>query len=350
MARHRAETAIVGFGNVAERFYLPALANAPRHRLVAIVDPDPSRREIAHDLAGADVRVERSLAGLGHLEPGVALNLTPAHLHATTTRRLLHLGWDVFTEKPGAASAARWQSLTAFADDRSRVVVSAPTAPYGPTSAALAGLLDREDLGRVVSARAEVAMGGPARRGWIEPDRAWYLHAGGGIVGDIGLYAFSYLVALFGPPATLRFASTPMHQEVRVGRDVVAAASPSAVGALLLWSHGVYATVDVAYRADRDPAARLEVHGTARSASVDLESVDGVVDLAPEGDPPVPADGTKYELALDLVARAREDPAFRDRHWADVAAVLAITEAASRALARTRRSRSARSDAGPLSH
>jgi predicted dehydrogenase len=111
------EIGLVGCGRLAEAGYLPALAEVPGVRLVAVADPDAARREHVARLATPNGGEVGAFADLGQLLAGAAVDAvvlaSPPAAHAADAAAAVAAGVPVLVEKPpapdttGAASIAR---------------------------------------------------------------------------------------------------------------------------------------------------------------------------------------------------------------------------------------------------
>lgn len=108
--------ALIGCGQVVERYHLPALSAIPELRVSCVVEASPERRRaIAPRFPGVMI-----CAGLDRaLEAGVAdaaLIATPPATHADIAQRCLVAGWHVLVEKPMAGSSVEAAAIVDAAD------------------------------------------------------------------------------------------------------------------------------------------------------------------------------------------------------------------------------------------
>ena len=95
--------ALIGCGQVVERYHLPALSALPEVRVSCIVEASRERRrEIANLLAGIPSYADLDEA-LAADPTDAALIATAPATHAVLARRCLAAGWHVLIEKPMAA-------------------------------------------------------------------------------------------------------------------------------------------------------------------------------------------------------------------------------------------------------
>ncbi|MDA0563802.1 Gfo/Idh/MocA family oxidoreductase [Streptomonospora sp. S1-112] len=303
-----ADYALVGFGRIAELLYAPHVRALPGAR-VSVAEPDAERRAAAARLLPG-ARIAERVADLPAPEGArrTAFNLVPGSAHGAVTRRLLAAGWDVFSEKPPAASAAEWAELSDLARSRGRVLAAAPVSPYHPEVAAARTALAEGAIGTLAEVHGRYLAPGPARRGHIDPHRAWFFGPDSCVLRDLGPYVLSVLVRLLGPPDALAWTRNGVHEPVpvRTGGTVVPAFGSAAVG-VGRWG-GAVGTVHLAYRrAVPGAAADITLVGTGGTLHCTAD---------PQGEGgPAPE---KAELALRLVERARTDARLRAEHTAAV--------------------------------
>ena len=127
--------AVVGCGFVADA-YLATLKNYPDLELLGVYDRDAARcrqfaayhnlhRYESYDLLLADDRVE------------LVANLTNPDSHYEVSRRALHAGRHVYSEKPLATSLSGAEELVAIAEANQRLLACAPCSLLGETAQTL---------------------------------------------------------------------------------------------------------------------------------------------------------------------------------------------------------------------
>ncbi len=111
-----ARIAVVGCGWWSTEAHLPALAAHPRAEAIAVVEPDPRRREIAVERFG----VAHAFAGLDELLDAVELDGaivgTAPRLHHPLAGRLLDAGIHTLVEKPMTVNPGEAHDLVARAE------------------------------------------------------------------------------------------------------------------------------------------------------------------------------------------------------------------------------------------
>jgi predicted dehydrogenase len=319
---------IVGFGHVAENSYVPAL-QAMGMRVVGVVEPGPrAARATALLAATTSSSIPPADCRTGRMP--LALNLTPAPLHADITDRLLDSRWNVLTEKPAAQTAARWRDLVAHADDSRLALVS---APFVHRSAAVvevaARLADRMEPIRV---SFDLVREGPAGKGVIDADRSWFFDPGQGPLRDLGVYGVNVLVALFGPPDAVdaRRNHRLVALTLRSNTDVNAAFDVPNYQVRFSWP-GADANLSIGFEpTTRDPYnARVDVGSELLTFSLWDYSLPVLYDGQPiRGE--VELEARKYVHGLVETCRLIQDQTARSAHQEHVGQVLTAIEAIER--------------------
>ena len=143
---------IVGAGERGLRY--ARLAMAQGARIVAVADPQVTRRDRLGDAAGVPaqqrVRDWTELATLDRLGDAVVV-ATPDHLHTDPAVAFLELGYDVLLEKPMAQNEADAGRIVAAADASGAHLVVAHVLRYAPVTRAVEALLGDRGIGEIVS-------------------------------------------------------------------------------------------------------------------------------------------------------------------------------------------------------
>jgi predicted dehydrogenase len=111
------EIGIVGCGRLAEVGYLPALAHVRGARVVAVADPDATRRARIARLAGPGVREHADLSSLlADRRPDALVVATPVEHHLADATAASDAGVPALLEKPPAPDAATAAALASLAN------------------------------------------------------------------------------------------------------------------------------------------------------------------------------------------------------------------------------------------
>jgi predicted dehydrogenase len=269
---------ILGCGDVAFRTYFPALQRlAPDEaRVTVCFDPVPDRAARAAALfPGA--RAVTTLADL-LATPGLegVFNLTPAPLHADTTRACLDAGLHVFTEKPLAASVEEAVALAAHAEARGRVLLGAPAVVATERWRWLRRAIAQGAIGRPTLATAQMANMGPA--GWraYTGDPAVFYRRGVGPFIDHGIYQLAAILAVFGPARRVQAMGgiTIPQREVQIPRlagQVIEVTEPDHMLVSLDFGDA-FAQIVASFAVPRSKVPALEIHGTLGTISIPMSS------------------------------------------------------------------------------
>ena len=202
--RRRLRIGIVGCGDVAHRWYLPALAEIPdRVEIAACCDP---RLEAGEAVAAAvrtwspGTTVHTDLdAFLAGSDLDAVINLSPAPAHASVSLPCLEAGLHVYSEKPLAATLAEADRLIETARARDLLLLCAPGVAVTHRFRWLAEIVTSGRYGPLSLAVAHHADPGPA--GWREytGDPSVFYREGVGPLIDHGIYRLHGLTMLMGP-------------------------------------------------------------------------------------------------------------------------------------------------------
>ncbi|WP_327000934.1 Gfo/Idh/MocA family oxidoreductase [Dactylosporangium sp. NBC_01737] len=306
---------LVGYGRIAEVLYGPELVAA--QEALTVVEPSEERRAAAARLLPKATLLD-SLDALPRAEgDAVALNLVPGPRHAEVTRRLLDLHHHVFSEKPAAPTPAQWTDLAALAQRSGRVLVAAPVTAYFSGVEALLDRVRDGGIGVTGEVHGVFTAAGPARRGYIDADRAWFFGADSCVIRDLAPYAVAPMVRLLGRPDRFTWYRNGVRLPVPVRPEgtVTPVHGNAAIG-IGQWGD-VIGRVEVAYRPWAGTVeASMTAYGSTGSLRCDLD------------DPPLPdrPGREKATGAFDLMRRALTDAAFRARHVEDVTTALEIID------------------------
>ncbi|HEV2127295.1 MAG TPA: Gfo/Idh/MocA family oxidoreductase, partial [Thermomicrobiales bacterium] len=163
----RLKLGLLGCGDVAQRDYLPELHRLQdRVELVAVCGRSEARARAVAEQYGVDAWFTDYRLMLERGEAEAILNLTPIQLHAETTLACLEAGKHVYSEKPAATTVADAARLREVANDRSVVLVCAPSILLYPQIQEARRLLERQVIGSVHSAVGQAFGGVPPWSGY----------------------------------------------------------------------------------------------------------------------------------------------------------------------------------------
>lgn len=282
---------VVGYGDVARSGYVPAVLGLDLG-IDGIVEPDDAARGLASMTAPVFTEIPDAGTLAGTTDACLAINLTPAPLHADTTRELITQGWNVLTEKPAAADGGQWRDLVQFARERSRRIVSAPFTGASPSVDALKDFLRRSRPGRA-HLSVNLCRGGPLADGEIAESRLWFFSSRLAALDDLGHYGLAVLVDLWGKPDRIETQSRDRDLSLRVRRAGPTEPEPRTVQVLdlqvdLAWRSGDTARLTVAY--DPQKEARYNISASVDDATPAWISIwDYTLPLQIQPEAPVPS-------------------------------------------------------------
>jgi predicted dehydrogenase len=191
---------IIGCGHVAQFAYVPGIKLlTDQITVVAAFDTIAERAETVAGAFPGAVAYTAMDAFLGHEGMDLVLNLTPAPLHLDITRQAFEAGYDVYTEKPIAATVEQAHELTALAEQKGRRLICCPATSVTARFRWLKKVVDERQLGRAIMIKAQIAGMGPAAwKEYIGDPRVFYQKGVGPLV-DTGVYMLHGMTGLLGP-------------------------------------------------------------------------------------------------------------------------------------------------------
>jgi len=193
----RSRILIAGAGSIGRKH----LANLHGMNIgdLAVCDPDKER---AYAGAGQELPVFTDFHGaLEQFQPSAVFVCSPPIFHVEQTLAAIHSGADVFMEKPVSNSMDKVHDLIAAAEACGRVVQVGYNLRFDPGVRRLKDIVERETIGRVLWARAEVGHYLPNWRPW-QDYRLSYTgrkELGGGVILDLS-HEMDYLTWILGDP------------------------------------------------------------------------------------------------------------------------------------------------------
>jgi len=189
--------AIVGFGEVARRGHLPAWRASDDFSIVAVVDADPERRELAHRCLPG-VEVFPSCNELWHLDALDFVDIAvPPTFHAELAKAALVRGVAVLCEKPLATNWSDYRELAEVSQRRNVPLHTVHNWRHSTAYRTIRALLRSGRLGPVRKVVIQVERDGCAS-GSAGDWRLLGEVAGGGILADHGWHAFYLALGFLG--------------------------------------------------------------------------------------------------------------------------------------------------------
>jgi len=201
MSSQRLRVGLVGIGNVALNFHLPAYQALPdRFEIVAVADPAPERLELGRTAAGlAPGRVHLDAAELlGRDDVDLIDVCTPQHLHRDLVVAAARAGKHILCEKPISAVPADGAAMMQAANEAGIVLGVVHNYLFFPEIIALRRLIEAGDLGeiRTVSIDMLGVVDSPGAAGYLPQWRKDPAASGGGVLMDMlhGVYLAEHLL------------------------------------------------------------------------------------------------------------------------------------------------------------
>ncbi|ACB83147.1 oxidoreductase domain protein [Methylorubrum populi BJ001] len=265
--------AVVGLGDYAQGYVLPALARARRSRAVALVsgNPEKAKRVAARYGVGENALYGYDTMGrlAGNDAVGVVYIVTANATHAELTVKAFEAGKHVFCEKPMANSPAECQRMIDAAKAAGRKLMIAYRAHWEPHNLRAKAILDSGALGQVWFASSD-------HHRPLDPSLPrdqWRMKrdvAGGGSLVDIGIYSLNGLQWFLGespnavaatmqaPPGDPRFAEVENVFSAELAfpsgrRATISSGYTASKKRIDLWGDRLVATLDpaTAYQGNR---------------------------------------------------------------------------------------------------
>jgi predicted dehydrogenase len=284
--------ALVGLGDIAVRAHLPTILRQPRAELVALVEPEPGRREAAAGLVPgvpAHAELEAVLDGAD-----AVVLATPAWVTPGLARAALAAGLYVLAEKPLAPTLAEQLDFRSVPGAAERLQIGL-TYRHHPAIARLREIVSSGRLGGPLYVQSSLADERADPEG--EPEhyarRVRTLEHGPPVVFD-GIHRCDQLNLVLGEaPLEVRGWSLRTRPEL---------ASPNVNGAVLHYGNGTIVRLEVIWLVPSLPPSQFVVTGPRGRVVVDpptfalAAEIDGRTEELP-----APGDKTRvcFELQLE---------------------------------------------------
>jgi predicted dehydrogenase len=188
-------TALLGFGHVAEHGHLPAWRKRHDFTIVAVADPDATRRDAARRLLPHARVYERADAALAGQPVDVVDIAAPPALHAALAIAAARKGCHVLCEKPLVTTLADCGAVADTVRAEGVTLYTVHNWKHSEQFAQLQALLAADAVGRPTHLRLETIRAGRA----VSVGSEWRgdaALAGGGILFDHGWHTLYLLLGL----------------------------------------------------------------------------------------------------------------------------------------------------------
>jgi predicted dehydrogenase len=290
---------LVGCGNISDIYLInAALFRDIRFIAVSDINADAARAKGAkYDLPAVtpDELLKRG-------DIAIVLNLTVPAAHADVSLAAIAAGKHVYTEKPLAISLKDGRAIMSAAERKGVRVGASPDTVLGAGVQTARRMIDREEVGDVVTGTATVLSHG--MENW-HPNPLFFFKPGGGPVLDMGPYYLTTLVNLLGPidsvAATGRmgFKHRTVTSEGPMKGKRIKVETLTTVNALLSFASGAEIVLMVSWDVWRHGQLPLELHGTKASLRIpDPNFFGGFVEVSEGG-----KDWRKIDTGADIYGR-----------------------------------------------
>lgn len=260
----RVKTAIIGCGSISA-IYMESFTSGKFSiiDLVACCDMDAARMQQSAERFGIRAMTLDELLNDDSIE--FVVNLTTPAAHYPLTKRALHAGKHVFSEKMIAVELEEGVELVALANEKGIYLGVAPDTFLGASVQTAKYIVDKGLIGTPVSCRASVS-----RNYGIYGEFLPHLYKkGAGIGFDMGGYYLTALAAILGPLRRVS-AFTAISQKQRVNTRVgapmfeqrYALEVPNVLAAAMQYENGVLGTLHMNSDSIIDERTNLEIYGT----------------------------------------------------------------------------------------
>lgn len=186
---------VLGCGAISDIYLQNLTTKLDGVRVTACADSAEERARGAAAKWGVDAMRPEELLRSPNVD--CVLLLTPPVTHYPLGMEVLSCGKHLYTEKPLALTAAEGRRLLEEADKRGLRVGCAPDTFLGAGLQTVFAAIGQGAIGRPLAASAFMLCGG--HEVW-HPNPAFYYQPGGGPILDMGPYALTALVKIFGSP------------------------------------------------------------------------------------------------------------------------------------------------------
>ncbi|MEM1099123.1 MAG: Gfo/Idh/MocA family oxidoreductase [Planctomycetota bacterium] len=182
---------VFGSGAIAQRRHLPEIHQHPHAQVVAIADPNRARvKEVAEHYGATPFANHQHLLADESLKLDAVVVATPNDDHAPQSIDALKAGKHVLVEKPMAGSLAEARKMIKAAKAARKYLMIGMNQRLMPPHAKAKQVLDRGDLGRLLT--FETTFKHPGPDGWsVDGAHSWFFKkkdALMGVCGDLGVH------------------------------------------------------------------------------------------------------------------------------------------------------------------
>ncbi len=191
---------LIGFGLGGAAFHAPLIASTPGMRLATVVTANPARRAQAlHEYPGTEVIPDVKTLWDRAVDHDLIVISTPNRMHVSLALAALSAGLPTVVDKPFAPTAAEARQIIEAARSRRLWVTAYHNRRWDSDYLTLRGLIDREQLGRLLRIESRLERWRPTPKGgWRERGER---EEAGGLLYDLGTHLIDQALQLGGPVA-----------------------------------------------------------------------------------------------------------------------------------------------------
>lgn len=189
---------VVGCGDVARRFYLPAMRASPDIELAAVCDRVEDRARSVREEFGAGSHYTDFTEMLARADIEAVAVLTNPQFHFSLSLQALKAGKHVFTEKTMCSTLDEADTLMREAKKACLKLGSGPSVMVSAINQRIARMIRLGVIGKVCFAVSHSSHGGPASWDDFATDPTWFYQKGAGPLFDLGIYSLHTLTGILG--------------------------------------------------------------------------------------------------------------------------------------------------------
>jgi len=268
MSLSRVKIGIIGCGNISD-IYLQADKKFEILSIAGCADILPERARAKAETYG--VRAYTVDEMLADPDIKIIVNLTVPKVHAEVSLAILNAGKHVYCEKPLAISRDDGLRVLEAAKAKGLLMGCAPDTVLGGGIQTCRKLIDDGWIGTPIAATAFCMGSGP--EAW-HPDPAFFYHAGGGPMFDLGPYYLTALVTLMGPvrrvsgSAHITFPERMITSQPQYGA-MIQVEMPTHIAGVLDFATGAVGNIITSFDIKGGAELpRMEIYGTQGTLSV----------------------------------------------------------------------------------
>lgn len=265
----KVKVGIVGCGKISG-IYFKNCQTYPNLEVAACADLNLERAKASAEEYGIAKACSVSEL-LADPEIEIVINLTIPAAHAEVCLQALENGKHVYVEKPLAVTREEGRAILAKAQEKGRLVGSAPDTFLGGGIQTCIKLIEDGWIGTPVAATA--FMVGRGHEHW-HPDPEFYYAKGGGPMFDMGPYYLTALIAMLGPirrvtgSTKITFPERTITSEPKFG-NTIKVETPTHVAGIMDFHSGAIGTIITSFDVfGGAQLPRIEVYGSLGTLSV----------------------------------------------------------------------------------